>query len=617
MKKILLGLNRFNQRLFHTFFIQGSFQAKALLLCAIVFWLTLAGCIVAFTLFDMALGEALFWAWSHIMDPGFIGDDREVPLRAIIGSALSIVGLVVVGGTLIALASDLALSKIELMRKGRIPSGIQYHTVIFGTGAMVNALVRNMRPDRESSTNQIVVVLPSSDELDKIDTTHSNFCHYCVDDRWNPETFDRLNLKQADRIILLENFGGNLSQRIQLIMYVTAQRNALSENKKNLKIYTEVNDPEVLSNLRSAIPQIKGTNANAEINLLNMHELCARLALKQYFLDLFPTCRDSDQHIVFIIDGWNNLSQALFWQAVKTAHYLNKPTRLIVIAEQNELVEKCIRSNAPGLCDPRYATWLIKVDVIQKLTDADWHEHDQVTLALCGTDSDSVFSRALHCRQIARSGLRQILVELPDDSGYRGLAEMLPSQVPVFAIGSHLEAFYLADSLDRYAREAHERYLSNQTSRPKNPDGSYIQSNHNDWDNLSENIRSANRATMDHRWIKLHALADSLGVDRPAHTNNPTLIQTLQDKINELIQHVDENRSEPSEVLESLASLEHDRWSGEKLAEGWVYGESKDITRKHSPYLVHYDELTEEVKHWDRVQVRMQLSTFLDQGSQS
>ena len=40
------------------------------------------------------------------------------------------------------------------------------------------------------------------------------------------------------------------------------------------------------------------------------------------------------------------------------------------------------------------------------------------------------------------------------------------------------------------------------------------------------------------------------------------------------------------------------------MLDGWVYGEKKDVEKKISPYLVPWDELTDDVKEWDRQPVR-------------
>ena len=48
-----------------------------------------------------------------------------------------------------------------------------------------------------------------------------------------------------------------------------------------------------------------------------------------------------------------------------------------------------------------------------------------------------------------------------------------------------------------------------------------------------------------------------------------------------------------------LAIFEHEEWCEEKLGTGWTYGEEKDIGNLVTPYLVPWDELTEEIKQYD------------------
>ncbi len=58
------------------------------------------------------------------------------------------------------------------------------------------------------------------------------------------------------------------------------------------------------------------------------------------------------------------------------------------------------------------------------------------------------------------------------------------------------------------------------------------------------------------------------------------------------------------EEVEALARVEHDRWVAERLADGWTFAPVKDADAKTSPYLVPYDELTEEIKDYDREPMR-------------
>jgi hypothetical protein len=60
---------------------------------------------------------------------------------------------------------------------------------------------------------------------------------------------------------------------------------------------------------------------------------------------------------------------------------------------------------------------------------------------------------------------------------------------------------------------------------------------------------------------------------------------------------------EPEET-EILARFEHVRWVEERLRQGWRLGPRRDAAEKRSPYLVPWEELSEEVRDLDRDSVR-------------
>jgi len=53
-----------------------------------------------------------------------------------------------------------------------------------------------------------------------------------------------------------------------------------------------------------------------------------------------------------------------------------------------------------------------------------------------------------------------------------------------------------------------------------------------------------------------------------------------------------------------LARMEHLRWVEDRLRQGWYLGPRRDVAGKRSPYLVPWDELSEEVRDLDRDSVR-------------
>lgn len=54
------------------------------------------------------------------------------------------------------------------------------------------------------------------------------------------------------------------------------------------------------------------------------------------------------------------------------------------------------------------------------------------------------------------------------------------------------------------------------------------------------------------------------------------------------------------ELTEKIAENVHENWSEGRLADGWVYGETRNDEKKATPCLVPYSELTEEEKEYDR-----------------
>jgi len=58
------------------------------------------------------------------------------------------------------------------------------------------------------------------------------------------------------------------------------------------------------------------------------------------------------------------------------------------------------------------------------------------------------------------------------------------------------------------------------------------------------------------------------------------------------------------EEVERLAELEHERWAGWRLEQGWRYGPTRDDDDRVHPDLVPWTELTEESRNHDRTQIR-------------
>lgn len=83
------------------------------------------------------------------------------------------------------------------------------------------------------------------------------------------------------------------------------------------------------------------------------------------------------------------------------------------------------------------------------------------------------------------------------------------------------------------------------------------------------------------------------------------------------VRECDETRRVSSlsdDEIEFLAREEHHRWMEERKRAGWIYGPEKDVERKLHPCLVGWDELSDDVREYDRAPVREMLSLMESVG---
>jgi hypothetical protein len=119
--------------------------------------------------------------------------------------------------------------------------------------------------------------------------------------------------------------------------------------------------------------------------------------------------------------------------------------------------------------------------------------------------------------------------------------------------------------LERQARENHDAYLAGLKPEER--------AKAQEYDALGETFKESNRWAVLHRQIK----------------------KTIWDTAPE---------SARANLVEHLAICEHQRWMGEKVMDGWRGGKPRDNARRVHPDISTFNELSEDVKEKDRVQVR-------------
>ena len=592
-------------------FIWGNLKAKLLLLTGILLFVGAAGTTIALVLFKLSLWQALWWSWTHLLDPGSLSDDKDALGRMVFGSLFSVLGLIIVGGAFITLAEEAARRTFEGMMKGRIPSALRNHTVLAGAGPKLKSFLDALKALADPPKDEeIVIVIPDSGLLDATREVCDKHLRIVVSHIWKQDVLDRLHLEKAKRLVILDNFGGDHGNLISTVIALSNRRNKSAKDNglTELKLYAEVNDRTVLPAIQSSLARLTETGAKMEVNIMNMADASARLALRQHPLDCERVNSGISGQVILVILGWSPFAEALFWQAVRVAHYPSQPTRIIVVGTSAAELKPRICSLAPGLLDEEYARDIMSVEFAEALSPsmvAGFKPEHIITVAVCGTNTDFVFAEAVRLSEASFPGLRQLLLDLPDGSGYREALGCINAKKHLYAAGSHAGAFELAEKLDETAKKLHERYLKQRTEQGKRKENQDIYESLSDyaWEQLDEIRRGWNRSTADHIEVKLRALADFHKIERPVRQDNTGSLhipEHLREKIKELISSTTGKDASPHDDVERLAQIEHDRWSAEKIAEGWSLGEPKDEQRKISPYLVAYDKLSEKVKRYDR-----------------
>lgn len=134
------------------------------------------------------------------------------------------------------------------------------------------------------------------------------------------------------------------------------------------------------------------------------------------------------------------------------------------------------------------------------------------------------------------------------------------------------------DAVEKIAIQIHEKYREDQKNIKKSDDPAM-----RPWEDLSEVYKESNRG-------QARDIPNKL--DKTHYDFEPVL------------EPVDELISFSEDEVEFMAIMEHDRWWKEKEAAGYHYGPERSDKLMTSPYMVHWNDLDEETRNWDRNAVR-------------
>lgn len=211
---------------------------------------------------------------------------------------------------------------------------------------------------------------------------------------------------------------------------------------------------------------------------------------------------------------------------------------------------------------------------------------DITIIYICLDDDSRSLSAALLLLKRLPDYRVPIIVRMVLDAG---LSNLLKGEMGDYAF-SNLHAFGLLDRTCKpdllfagthevLARAIHEEYLSyrRRIGQTTETNPSMVP-----WDDLPEELRESNRRQAGHITVKLRTAGYAIA---PLADGEAEPFVFSEDEV------------------ELMAEMEHEHWRQEKIRWGWRPG-PKNLEEKTSPFLVPWDDLSEEDKEYDRESIR-------------
>jgi len=119
--------------------------ARFVILLALILFVSLGGGILVHAIasgFDSA-GEAIWWAFLRLTDPGYLGDDEGLA-RATVSTAVTVLGYILFMGALIAILVQWLNQTMNRLEQGLTPVALQAHIVLLGWSSRSPAIVEEI-----------------------------------------------------------------------------------------------------------------------------------------------------------------------------------------------------------------------------------------------------------------------------------------------------------------------------------------------------------------------------------------------------------------------------------------------------------------------------------------
>lgn len=506
---------------------------------------------------------------------------RHYPVNPILEAARWLAGIVA-GIALFRAAAEIFRQQLD-QRKLRL---LKDHTIVCGLGRKGFQLVQQLHQRR---TPVVVVEIDEGD--DSIPTCRAMGITVLVGDATTDHLLRKAGVPRASRLIAVcRDDSVNIEIAMQARRIVAASKRDAS---RPLACYIHIIDLKLAELFRQHKIFSCGSDP-FEARIFSFYDNSARDLLMRNPLDVDPHRDGGDSetaHLVII--GFGQMGESVALQAARIGHFASgKRLRITIIDPAADERRQSLLARYPQLeqvVELAFESRSIEhPDVRQQLSAWATSSDQRLILAICVDDDPQALSIALNLPPVLRDAETPVFVR---QSEQKGLATLLNDRLTEGPAGLHVTSFgapevsagleqILQEKLDVLARAIHERYVAHRKADGA-ADGSDLAMQ--PWSQLDAGLKSSNRQQADHIDVKLRAIhCRRIGAKDPV----PAGAQPF-------------TGFSPDEV-ELLARMEHARWCADRLLAGWQLGEKADKPRRISPHLVPFDQLTEEIKQYDR-----------------
>jgi len=454
----------------------------------------------------------------------------------------------------------------DRFEQARLPF-LRGHDVVVGAGVKGLAFVKALR-----AVHRTVVVIESDAGNPNLASARQAGAIVIVGDATDRDVLNIAGIRKARHLVATANDATN----VELAMQARAMKHANAG--VTLECLAHVVDPELCTLLKRQALMDGGVD-EFRLDFFNFHNHAAQRVCE-------AGLRPGDRLVTI---GAGPLTDQIIIHAATRATTVPEPLDVTVTgAGASATIAALTAHHAQLSTAARFHALDVAPDVVA-LRDAGVLRADSepATVYVSDLDDETSLRIALGLADLASASRSRIVV---CTSQADGLARVLSTTErgspfePVVVVALAQEAC-TSDLVDRgiyelLGRSIHENYRMERRREGTLPDDDPSLA---PWTDLAESLKDSNRAQAEHIGLKLRTVGCDL-----IPSVGPTPIPF-----------------EPSDAeIELLARMEHDRWADERRHAGWRLGPERNPIARTTPYLVDWDQLTEDIRDRDRETIR-------------